>query len=69
MFLLVFLGLQKTLISSFLSSFFSIVNIIFSIYFVRYLNLDIFGVALGTVVSSYITIAVFSVFIYFYEKF
>jgi len=63
-----FLGLQKTLISSFLSSFFSIVNIIFSIYFVRYLNLDIFGVALGTVVSSYLTIAVFSVFIYFFMK-
>jgi MATE family multidrug resistance protein len=50
-----YLGLQKTLISSILIITFSILNILFSIYFVIFLNLNIEGVALGTTLSSYIT--------------
>ena len=50
-----YLGLQKTKISSFLISFFCFSNIILSTIFVLYLNLEIFGVALGTLISSYLT--------------
>ena len=63
-----YLGLQKTKISSFLIILYSILNIFFSIYFVIYLNLDIFGVALGTVLSSYIIVFIFILFTYFYFK-
>jgi MATE family multidrug resistance protein len=63
-----FIGIQKTKISSFFVTFFSISNIILSIYFVNHLNLDIFGVALGTVLSSYLTIFIFMIFTYFYIK-
>ena len=37
-----------------------------SIYFVKELNLNITGVALGTLVAFYITIIIFSVYTYFY---
>jgi len=63
-----YLGLQKTKTTSFLISFFSIVNIILSYYFVVILELDIYGVALGTVLSAYITIAIFLLFTFFYIK-
>ena len=63
-----FIGIQKTKISSFFVTLFSILNIILSIYFVKYLNLDIFGVALGTVLSSYLTAFIFMIFTYFYIK-
>ena len=61
-----YLGLQKTFISSLITTFFSLANIFLSIYFVRELNLDILGVALGTVVSSYLTISIFIVYTYFF---
>ena len=61
-----YLGIQRTFISSFLIIIFSILNIIFSIYFVKQLNLDVKGVALGTLLSSYMTILFFSAFTYFY---
>ncbi len=63
-----FIGLQRTKISSLLVIFFSITNIILSIYFVRDLNLDIYGVALGTVLSAYLTVFIFLIFSYFYIK-
>ena len=63
-----FLGLQKTRISSFLVIFFCATNIIFSAFFVLNLNLDIYGVALGTVVSAYLTIIIFLIYTFFYIK-
>lgn len=61
-----YLGLQKTLISSILIITFSILNILFSIYFVIFLNLNIEGVALGTTLSSYITSIIFLIFTYYF---
>ncbi len=61
-----YLGIQRTYISSLLLIFFSILNIISSIYFVNILNLDVKGVALGTLVSSLTTILIFSIFTYYY---
>ena len=56
-----YLGLQKTHISSLLVITLSILNIVLSSFFVLSLNLNIFGVALGTLIASYIT-AFFFVF-------
>ena len=61
-----FIGLQKTKISSFIIIFFSITNILLSIYFVKTLNLNIYGVALGTVLSSYLSILIFIVYTYYF---
>ena len=65
-----YLGLQKTTISSFLITFFCLGNIILSSIFVLYLNLGVFGVALGSVVSAYITSGIFLIktFFYFYKN-
>jgi len=63
-----YLGLQKTNISSLLVSFFCIVNAVLSSIFVIHFNLEIFGVALGTFVSAYITVIVFLLFSYFQLK-
>ena len=63
-----YLGLQKTKISSLLIIFYSILNILLSIYFVKNLDLEIYGVALGTVLSSYVTVFIFTLFTYFYFK-
>ena len=54
-----FIGLQKTKISSLAVSFFSITNILFSLLFVIYFDLNVKGVALGTVVSSTLTAIIF----------
>ena len=59
-----YLGIQKTKISSLLIIILSILNIVFSSILVLSLNLDIFGVALGTVIASYITAIIFSFFTY-----
>ena len=64
----VYLGLQKTKISSLLIIFYSILNILLSIYFVKNLDLEIYGVALGTVLSSYVTVFIFTLFTYFYFR-
>ena len=63
-----YIGLQKTKVSSFLLSTFSILNIIFSYYFVVNLELNIYGVALGTVLSAYLSVAIFLIFSFFYIR-
>ena len=60
-----FIGLQKTKISSVAVGFFSITNIVFSLLFVVYFNLDVQGVALGTVVSSILTAIIFLCYTFF----
>ena len=59
-----YLGIQKTKISSLFIIVLSSLNIIFSSFFVLSLSLNIFGVALGTLISSYITAILFSFFTY-----
>ena len=59
-----YLGVQKTKISSLLVITMSILNIVLSSFFVLSLNLDVFGVALGTLISSYITAVLFSFYTY-----
>ena len=58
--------MQKTIISSLIVSFFSILNILLSVYLVIFLELNIYGVALGTVFSAYITVIISLIFSYFY---
>ena len=60
-----FIGLQKTKMSSVVVVFFSVSNIIFSLFFVLFLNLDIKGVALGTLVSSTLTSFIFLIYTFF----
>tara|TARA_B100001093_G_C26737875_1_gene975281 strand:- start:24 stop:1349 length:1326 start_codon:yes stop_codon:yes gene_type:complete len=59
-----YLGIQKTKISSLLIVTLSVLNIVFSSFFVLSMNLDIFGVALGTFTASSITILIFLLFTY-----
>ena len=59
-----YLGLQKTKISSLLIILFSTLNITLSAFFVLSLNLNILGVALGTLISSYITVFLFLIYTY-----
>ena len=59
-----YLGLQKTKISSFMIVTFSILNIVFSSFLVLSYNFDVFGVALGTLFASFITVIIFSLFTY-----
>ena len=59
-----YLGIQKTKISSLLVITMSILNIVLSSFFVLSLNLNVFGVALGTLIASYITAASFSLYTY-----
>ena len=61
-----FLGIQRTFISSVLIITLSLLNICFSIYFVNVLGLNVKGVAFGTLMSAYITVLSFSVYMYFY---
>ena len=63
-----FIGLQKTKTSSIVVGFFSITNIIFSLVFVVYFNLNVKGVALGTLVSSTLTSIIFLFFTFFELK-
>ena len=63
-----FIGLQKTKTSSIIVGFFSITNIIFSLVFVLYFNLNVQGVALGTLVSSTLTSIIFLFFTFFEFK-
>ena len=60
-----FIGLQKTKISSVVVGFFSISNIIFSLFFVLYLNLNVKGVALGTLFSSTLTSFIFLIYTFY----
>ena len=54
-----YLGLQKTITSSLMISFFCIGNAILSIALVNHFNLEISGVAAGTAIAAYITIIIF----------
>ena len=63
-----FVGLQKTNISSFAVGFFSILNIILSVFFVKVYNLDIRGVAFGTLISALITSLLFLSYTFVYLK-
>ena len=66
----VFLGLQKTIISSTLVIFFCFSNIAVSAFFVIIMDFDIAGVAMGTLISAYTTAIVFLAFAYIYlEKY
>ena len=60
-----FIGLQRTTISSVVVGFFSITNIVLSLIFVIYFNLDVRGVALGTVISSTLTAIIFLSYTFF----
>jgi len=59
-----YLGIQKTKISSLIIVILSLLNIVFSSFFVLSLNLNVFGVALGTLLSNYITATIFIFFTY-----
>ncbi len=61
-----YLGIQKTKISSLLIIILSILNIVFSSILVLSFDLNIFGVALGTLIASYITLIIFLIFTYNY---
>ena len=61
-----YLGIQKTKISSLLIVTFSVLNIVFSSFFVLSMNLDVSGVAFGTLISSYITVILFCLFTYYF---
>ncbi len=60
-----FIGLQKTKTSSTIVGFYSIANIIFSLVFVLYFNLNVFGVALGTLFASTLTTIIFLFYTFF----
>ena len=59
-----YLGIQKTKISSLLIVTLSVLNIVFSALLVLTYNLNVFGVALGTLFASYITLIIFTFFTY-----
>ena len=59
-----YLGIQKTKISSLLIIILSILNIVFSSILVLMFNLNVFGVALGTLMASYSTLIIFLFFTY-----
>ena len=60
-----YLGLQRTNISSLMISIFCISNAILSAVLVINYNLEIFGVAIGTVIAAYLTITIFLFLVYF----
>ena len=60
-----FIGLQRTTISSVVVGFFSITNIVLSLLFVISFDLDVRGVALGTVISSTLTAIIFLCYTFF----
>jgi MATE family multidrug resistance protein len=59
-----YLGIQKTKISSLMVVTLSILNIVFSSVLVLTYNLDVLGVVLGTLLASFTTIIIFSLFTY-----
>ena len=61
-----YLGIQKTKISSLLIIIMSILNIVFSSLLVLTFDLNVFGVALGTLIASYLTVTIFLIFTYNY---
>ena len=61
-----FVGLQKTKISSFVVGFFSILNILISVVLVTKFDLNIKGVAYGTFFSALITSIIFLIYTFWY---
>ena len=61
-----FVGLQKTKTSSFAVGFFSLLNILISIVLVAKFDLNIKGVAYGTLFSALITSSIFLFYTFFY---
>ena len=59
-----FLGLQKTNVSSLLISIFCFGNAILSTILVTVYNLEILGAALGTVISAYASVIIFLIYAY-----
>ena len=59
-----YLGIQKTKISSLMIVILSVLNIVLSSLLVLSYNVNVFGVALGTLIASYITIIIF----FFYTR-
>ena len=59
-----YLGIQKTSISSLLIIVLSVLNIVFSSFFVLSLNLNVLGVALGTLLANYVAAIAFALFTY-----
>ncbi len=60
-----YLGLQKTFISSVMISIFCFGNVILSAIFVIHFDLEIFGVAAGTTIAAYTTVIIFLIFSFF----
>jgi len=60
-----YLGLQKTFISSVMISIFCFGNAILSTIFVIHFDLEIFGVAAGTTIAAYTTVIIFLIFSFF----
>ena len=63
-----FVGLQKTKISSFAVGFFSILNIVLSVILVTRFDLNIKGVAYGTLFSALLTSVIFLTYTFYYLK-
>ena len=61
-----FVGLQKTKTSSFAVGFFSLLNILISIVLVAKFDLNIKGVAYGTLFSALVTSSIFLFYTFFY---
>ena len=61
-----YLGIQKTKISSSMIILMSVLNILFSTILVLSFNLNVVGVALGTLISSYITAFIFVIYTKFF---
>ena len=61
-----FVGLQKTKTSSLAVGFFSLLNILISIVLVTKFNMNIKGVAYGTLLSALITSSIFLFYTFFY---
>ena len=59
-----YLGLQKTHISSLMISIFCFGNAILSAIFVIHFDLEILGVAAGTIIAAYVTVIIFLIFSY-----
>ena len=61
-----FLGVQRTFVSSSLIITLSILNIILSIFFVTKLNMGVSGVAFGTLIAAYVTAISFALYMYYF---
>ena len=61
-----FLGVQRTFVSSTLIIILSILNIFLSIFFVIKLNMGVSGVALGTLIAAYVTTILFALYTYYF---